>query len=84
MFETCDNWGFSHYTLSDHSMLCRCEECGKYYFMGANGIYGCPCCGYYDGDNGFERVMDYYLEDKFSDTKLWDVARRARFEYGEK
>ena len=96
-FRACDDWGTigdkNHerelYELTnDYSLLCQCKTCGKYWFMGNAGIYTCQCCGEYDGDHHFVSVMECRIDDdgnvsEFSDTKLWDVARRARFEHGE-
>ena len=95
-FTACDYWGkedngteiFDLCTGSD-SLLCHCNACGKYWFMGSNGIYTCQCCGTYDGDHHFDVVMEYYNyrssagKVEGGDTRLWDVARQARFEHGE-
>lgn len=87
-FIACDNWGGRDYSFctDNTSALCKCRKCKKYWFMGVNGIYKCPCCGHYDGDGGFEEVMSYFDHEgyTYADTKIWDVARQARFEHGEK
>lgn len=83
-FISCDNWGKNLYAIAgpaETHLLCRCRYCQKYWFMAANGSYVCQCCGEYDGDGHFCTVMEWC--DRFSDTKLWDVARQARFEHGE-
>lgn len=86
-FVACDNWSYENdpnfdLCKSGTSLLCKCLRCGKYWFMGNVGVYTCQCCGEYDGDHHFVYVMDYY-KDGYSDTKLWDVARRTRFEHSE-
>ena len=96
-FTACDYWGrddqtqkiFDLCTGSD-SWLCHCNACGKYWFMGSNGIYSCQNCETYDGDHHFDVVMDYHNyitafgRCEGGHTEAWDVARRARFEHGEK
>ncbi len=86
-FEACDNWrgeGFSQ-SKGGVSWLCKCRKCGMYWFMQSNGVYDCQCCGHYEGDSGFQVLMecDPVGRGQFDDTKLWDVARQARFEHGE-
>ena len=44
-------------TTKDSSVLVKCGSCGKYYFSGINGYYGCQCCNDYDGDHYFHVVM---------------------------
>lgn len=90
-FTACDNWSCPdpNFTIADKSdsMLCRCRECGKYYFMGLVGIFTCLNCGAYDGDGHFEALL-------YGDGHSWmskndlvinalERARKARFEYGE-
>lgn len=95
-FTACDHWGESDdgteqfdLCVGSESWLCRCKDCGKYWFMGSNGIYDCQCCGAYDGDHHFDIVMYYYNYRSYNgkvegcDTDLWDVARQARFEHDE-
>lgn len=79
-FQACDRWSEKEFSLSQahDSWLCRCKKCGKYWFMGSLGSYGCQCCDYYDGDSGFTVIAEPGW-----DTKAWDVARQARFEHGE-
>ena len=80
LWETMDeNGNKDEYTLctDSDSWMIRCKKCGKYYFMGDVGSFKCQCCGLHDGDHHLRIVMDGY------DTALWDVARQARFEYGE-
>lgn len=60
-FQACNNWGDSYELLprpDSSSVLVRCLECGKYYFMGTDGAYTCPCCGAYDGDHHFTTIME--------------------------
>lgn len=90
-FVACDRWEDKEkafYSLCEggQSSLCKCRECGKYWFMGTTGMWECQCCGHYDGDHGFNQVMSYEAWGDYerADTKLWDVARQARFEHGEK
>lgn len=63
--------------------LCQCEECGKYWFTGSSGSYACQCCGAYDGDHHFRIVMDD-SDGAAPGGSIWDVAKQARFEHGEK
>lgn len=95
LFQACDHWGeverqgewLDIFKLSTDSALCRCLRCGKYWFMGYSGYWGCQCCETYDGDHHFtpiitsEKRLDgsWYLTGK----EKWDVARQARFEHGE-
>ena len=90
-FVACDNWSYPNdpnFDLCTHStsVLCKCFRCGKYWFMGNVGIYTCQCCGEYDGDHHFAVLMESFEGDEkyhYSSTKLWDVARKARFEHYE-
>ena len=66
----------------DQSWLGKCYSCGKYFFTGSIGTYECQCCGYYDGDHSFKVMMA--SGPWGTNTKLWDCARQARFEHGEK
>lgn len=91
-FIACDNWcqnGFSP-AFGNDSWLCRCKECGKYWFMGCEGSYECQCCGEYSGDGHFDIVMEYCKSTgqngvtyESGDLSAWDVAKQARFEHGE-
>lgn len=97
-FIACDLWGEDDkgkgiYDLCtcDTSFLCKCKVCGKHWFMGSAGHYKCQCCGSYDGDHHFTIQMEYYnyVDEcgklcEGGDTDLWNVARQARFEHGEK
>lgn len=95
-FTACDLWGEYDagkrvFGLCDGntSLLCRCTDCGKCWFMGNAGSYKCQCCGAYAGDGHFNVLMEHYdfiNQNKHyegGNTSLWDVARRARFEHGE-
>lgn len=59
-FQACNAWEepLSSDALTTYAWLCRCRQCGKLYFIGCEGFWGCQCCGYYDGDAGFEVLMD--------------------------
>ena len=93
-FQACDNWNWSKdnsnrfkmANTSCGSWLCKCNKCGKYWFMGSSGSYSCQCCGAYEGDHHFDSVagcFKYNGEWDFSYGRhLWDVARQARFEHG--
>lgn len=97
-FIACDLWGDREDGLGIYdlctdstSWLCRCRSCGKHWFMGDVGSYVCQCCGTYDGDGHFDICMEYcnYINPygeliEHGETKLWDVARQARFEHGER
>ncbi|MBR7189286.1 MAG: hypothetical protein IKD53_12140 [Clostridia bacterium] len=58
-FQASDAW-YSGFSLAkrEESVLCRCHDCGKYYFMGWNGKWACKCCGAYDGDGHFDAILD--------------------------
>lgn len=45
-----------HYPPSD-SLMCRCTECGRFYFLNAPGTYVCRVCGAYDGDHHLARMI---------------------------
>ena len=85
-FRSCDNWSYpgdKHFELTTcYSQLCRCTTCKKYWFMGNLGTWQCQCCGGYDGDSGFEIIMECDKTEQtwLSKTELWDVAKQARFE----
>ena len=84
IFVACNRWedldGNVHYELSDaeSSVLARCFDCGKFWFMGEIGAFTCQCCGAYDGDHHYVVFMD-----NSTVTSEWDVARKARFEHNE-
>ena len=79
-FISCDNWS-EYYEIVDEgsSWLCQCNWCGNYWFMGSNGVYTCQCCGALDGDGHF--AIEMYGDGHFDTAKLWDPARKARFEH---
>lgn len=75
-----------------NSVLMKCNKCGKYYFSGITGSWGCTNCGYYDGDDTSQWVSsgdldtDLILCWKFEKTKFRkavEKAKQARFEHGE-
>lgn len=91
-FEACDLWdGYYELASKSESVLAECDCCGKLYFMGWNGVYGCRACGAYDGCHHFTCVVDgdgdlcTHLGYR---SELWTTARnkakQARFEHGEK
>ena len=49
MNEECEDDGKIY--LNNQSILCRCRECGEFFFTTNTGWYGCRNCGFYDGDN---------------------------------
>ena len=71
----------------DESWLCRCYNCGKLFFMNSWLGWACRCCGYYNGDSGFEIEAKGY-RDRYTATyetyRPFIIARQARFEHGEK
>lgn len=77
IFRACDNYEDGYFLTTFESWLCRCHECGKYWFMGSGGGWICQCCGAYDGDHHFDAIMDS------SDPIAWEPAGTARFEFGE-
>ena len=78
-FTACDLWQDEFLLTTDDSWLCRCHSCEKYWFVGDLGSWACQCCDYYDGDSGFDVVMQ--SSKYYSDLDMWDVAKRARFEF---
>ena len=85
-FDACDNWedGFTR-AGADCSILCRCNKCGKLWFMGGTGYFECLNCGYYDGDGGFDEILYGDLADPFCKGAPFALqkARQARFEHKE-
>lgn len=94
-FVACNNWYTKTFSLDEigSSWLCRCRNCGKYWFMGNAGSYVCQCCGEYDGDGHladvFEGDAEFHSryvgcgnEKRFGKAIL--KAKQARFEHGEK
>lgn len=62
------------------SWICKCHKCGKVYFGDECAAWDCKCCGYYEGDGGFDVLCHGYdWEDCDAKTK----ALAARFEFGE-
>jgi hypothetical protein len=88
-FIACNHWLNSNdehdeYSLcEEESWLCECYACGKYWFAGAFGLWDCQCCGSHDGDHLFNVCMSTDERNPNNGSELWDVARQARFEYGE-
>lgn len=79
-FRSCGLFGDNEFLLDDQrdSILCRCNKCGCLYFSSVAGSWECQCCGYHDGSSTMSILM-------WGDGTLdrWDIARQARFEYGE-
>lgn len=53
MFELVEKereFGATYYSKKD-SILCKCTECGKYWFGNNPGCWECRSCGVYDGDH---------------------------------
>lgn len=92
-FSACNNFtdGYES-TGKSSSVLMKCNKCGKYYFIGWEGHWGCPGCGYYDGDGTAQWIStgvldtENVLSEKFEKTKFKkavEKAKQARFEHGE-
>ena len=84
-FDATDRWEHSYeFAGRDSSVLARCKECGKPYFMGINGSFRCRCCGAYAGDGHFD-ILGWGN----GQSESWDFAiashkaTQARFEHGE-
>lgn len=62
----------------------KCKKCGKTYFKEMLGCWDCECCGYYDGDGGFDSLFDGHADyqDYYQDYYPLKKAREARFEFG--
>lgn len=92
-FQSCECWGDGNYSLDDksESWLIQCEKCGELHFIGTQGSWECRCCGFYDGDRGFEVCCsgDWTINKACRNLpygtvlEAFDKARRARFEYGD-
>ena len=85
-FDATDRWEDSYeFAGQDSSVLARCKECKKPYFMGINGSFKCRCCGAYAGDGHFD-ILGWGN----GSSEDWDFANathkaeRARFEHGER
>lgn len=74
----------SYMDYCDESWLCRCHKCGKLFFMPSWFGWECRCCGYYDGDSGFDILCEGNGDNSWYKYKPLDIARQARFEHGEK
>ena len=62
----------------------KCAHCGKVYFKETCGAWDCEICGYYDGDAGFETLVDgEYGPESREGEKAICLAKGARFEHGE-
>ena len=93
-FEASNNiFGSYLFACKSQSALAICCKCKKYHFLGIDGGWTCPCCGYYDGDNtsafivngkqdflGYTDIVEEY-EDKA--LEAFKAAKQARFEHGE-
>ena len=40
------------------SALVKCSRCGRWSFIGTNGSWVCRCCGFYDGNNTYDKWLD--------------------------
>lgn len=74
------------------SWLIQCYSCNEYQFIGSLGSWSCRCCGYYDGNSGFDyfcsgdwpdKTYSYYKPSR-EVLDAFITARQARFEYGER
>lgn len=86
-FMACNCWGENQYELctGSDSLLCQCKNCGKYWFMGNDGVYHCEHCGFYSGNDHFEiKMMCSSFGQLYDDVNLWDAARQARFEFDDR
>ena len=94
VFSACDYWGEGGadgaggpmYSLAscEDSVLCRCHDCGEYFFMGYTGCWDCAACGAYDGDHHLIFLMGG--DGAVSDEEVRIAVKRfkqARFEHGE-
>lgn len=80
---TFDQWEKKFKFVENDSWICKCNKCGKVYFGDANGLWDCKCCGYYDGEGGFE-VLCYEFEYELNNPcDAMIKAKKARFEFGE-
>lgn len=86
-FDATDAWNEGKYEFAgqDSSVLARCKDCGKAYFMGMNGSFRCRCCGAYDGDGHFDLLgWGNGESEDFDFACATYSATKARFEHGEK
>ena len=91
-FEASSNYGEGDWILTrkEESWLCKCNKCGKYFFIGNQGSWACTNvkCGHYDGDNTANEIYmgdgDFWLTNRDSTIyKAFNTAKQARFEHGE-
>lgn len=63
------------------SWICRCKNCHKTYFGDESAAWDCKCCGYYDGDSGFDVLCHGHnsLKRKNDPTT---IALSVKFEFG--
>lgn len=86
-FEATDDFGEYIFDSSCYdSWLCRCKRCKHLYFLGSHGSWTCPSCGYHDGDNGFDIILEGDVTSRWNNPegqakKALDQAKAARFEH---
>lgn len=67
--------------ITEDAFIGRCYRCKKIFFGSVNGSWHCRCCGYYDGNAGFDWLFSYDSKpDSYEPIKK---ARSKRFEFGE-
>ena len=68
--------------MENESWICECHKCKKRYFGDQCAAWDCKCCGYYDGDSGFDALCEG--DPRFREPcEAVDKAKSARFEFGE-
>ena len=67
--------------IIEDAFIGKCHKCKRVFFGSINGSWLCRCCGYYDGDSGFDWLFDY--ENNPDDYEPIKKARSKRFEFGE-
>lgn len=89
-FETCMN-NFGKFLPPKNTWtgwLCKCKKCKKIFFMNNEGAWSCHCCGFYDGNNGFDVLLysdgrpPLFTYDAKVERAI-EAFKQARFEHGE-
>ena len=77
--------GHGYLNIDEDTWFCKCDKCGKTYFLPSCGSWACKCCGYYDGNNGFEVLVNGDGQCAQYSNKYYplEAAKSARFEHGE-
>ena len=77
-----NNTGHPKLVSCKENWICRCRECGKIFFLQQYYGWQCRCCGYYDGDSGFDVL---YNPEPYGENDYMPIikAKQARFEHGE-